>query len=540
VLTNLCSNAVKFTEAGEIIVATALQGPVRDDGRITLRFSVRDTGIGMDPEQVRHLFLPFSQVDPSSTRKFGGTGLGLAISRHLVGLMGGEIGVASEQGKGSEFSFTATFGVGSFEAGPLQERAEDLPGLRVLVVDDSTSARSIMQGLVESLGYRAAAVASGEACLAELKRAPYDLVILDWRMPGLDGFGTAARIRSAQDLASAPRLILVTSYGDEGVARRAQAAGLDGYISKPVTPSTLFDAIMGAFGKADTRVPAHPAGQEPPPDARAQLQGAEVLLVEDNDFNQQVATELLALVGVRASLARDGQEALDLLRTRSFDAVLMDLQMPVMDGYEATRRIRENPAFDQMPILAMTAHAMVQEHVRCLSLGMNDYITKPIDPAALATTLAKWIRDTRSALQLPPQDTARHGPGWMGRPDPAVISRAAGLANFGGNAAIYEKILAKFLETKAEAAGAIRVALAGGDRDTAGRLAHSMISGAGTIGAQDLSATSLVLQDAIGAGEPEAIGYLVAEFEQRLDAVLAELRAAAVSPAPDGSAPASR
>jgi len=390
VLTNLCANAVKFTEAGEIILVIFRRLKTEGD-RVTLQFCVRDTGIGMTEEQSRGLFQPFTQVDSSLTRKFAGTGLGLAISRQLVEMMGGAIWVVSEPGKGSEFFFTASFGVGHAQPGP---RPQDPAGLRVLVVDDSSSAREIEASLLRGLGCEATAVACAEAALAELERASWDLVLLDWRMPEMDGFEAARRIRQAA-LPGAPGIILVTAYGDDEVAQRAVREGLDGYLGKPITSSSLLDAIMNALGKRAVHPLERPSGREAPPEAQT-LQGRQVLLVEDNDFNQEVASELLGMMGIAVTLAANGQEALEQVRARRFDAVLMDLQMPVMDGHEATRRMRSDPSCADLPILAMTAHAMVQERERCLSLGMNDYITKPINPDELAATLAKWITNRGS------------------------------------------------------------------------------------------------------------------------------------------------
>ena len=389
VLVNLCSNAVKFTETGEFIIVTFQRLRTEAD-RVTLQFSVRDTGIGMTPEQISQLFQPFSQVDLSSTRRFGGTGLGLAISKRLVQLMGGQLWVVSEPGQGSEFFFTASFGLGHLQPKASGPQPRELSHLRVLIVDDSANSREILGGLVRGLGYEAVPAASAEAGLALLRQAPFDLVLMDWRMPNMDGLEASRLIRQDPSLKSKPRIILVTGYGEDEVARSAQQGGLDGYLTKPVTPSTLFDTVLKTFGKsAGIRSETSP---EPAPELLTRLQGAQVLLVEDNDFNQEVAVELLGLYGVQVTVAGNGQAALREIQARRFDAVLMDLQMPVMDGYEATRQMRADPALNDLPILAMTAHAMLQERERCLALGMNDYLTKPIDPATLASTLAKWVR----------------------------------------------------------------------------------------------------------------------------------------------------
>ncbi len=523
VLTNLCSNSVKFTEAGEVVVTvTRVQS---GDGRVTLKFSVRDTGIGMSPDQMRLLFQPFSQVDSSSTRKFTGTGLGLAISKHLVGMMGGELWVESELGKGSEFFFTAIFGLGHLRPAPRDVRMDDLTGLRILVVDDSPIARLILHGLATGLGYPTTMVATADEAFAELQRAPFDLVILDWHLAHEDGFEAARRIRTEPGAHPIPRIIIVTAYGDEEVARRAEEEKLDGYLTKPISPSSLFDAITHAFGrKAPVR--KAPARLATAAEDLGRLKGARILLVEDNDFNQQVAMELLALVGMEVTLAVDGRDAIEKAHSEPFDAVLMDLQMPVMDGYEATRLLRAEARFASLPILAMTAHAMLPERERCLALGMNDYVTKPINPDELFATLARWIQREGSipaAPAPPPPPPEAGGPG----APPAqrgVLSREEGLASFSGNVALYEKMLGRFLELKPEAAREIRTALAQGDAETAARHAHSMIAVAGTIGAAELSGLARELQNAIQDGPPDAVFPLLARFEEVLARVVEELK----------------
>jgi signal transduction histidine kinase/CheY-like chemotaxis protein/HPt (histidine-containing phosphotransfer) domain-containing protein len=520
ILTNLCSNAVKFTESGEIIVSTCRQGRAEGE-RVTLRFCVLDTGIGMTPNQIEGLFLPFSQVDTSSSRKFGGTGLGLAISRHLVQMMGGELWATSEPGKGSAFTFTAVFGLGRPPQPEPVTRVAALSGLRVLIVDDSFMARRILTLLVERLGYVAEAVTSAAEGLEALKKAPFDLVLLDWRMPEVEGFEAARRIRRSPGLASAPRIILVTSYGDEEVARRVEQEGLAGHLSKPITLSHLFDAVRNAFGQGVA--PEEPAGlpNGTIPESRARLKGSRVLLVEDNVFNQEVATELLTLVGVEVTVAPDGKEALEMVRSATFDAVLMDLQMPVMDGYEATRQLRADPTLASLPILAMTAHAMVQERERCQALGMNDYITKPIDSETLYATLARWVQVPGTAKPLLPTGGSSH-PAGDGATPPA-IDWVSGLAMFDGNTALYEKFLAKYLERFAKSGEDLGKALDQGRAEQAEHLAHTMIAAAGAIGAAPLSATALALQNAFHDGPREAVAPLLRQYESQFAQVIQAL-----------------
>ena len=516
VLTNLISNSVKFTESGEVVVTvTQLQA---GEGRVTLKYSVRDTGIGMSPDQTRLLFQPFSQVDSSSTRKFTGTGLGLAISKHLVSLMGGELWVESELGKGSEFFFTAIFGLGRLLPAPRVAPAQDLSGLRILVVDDSPIARLILHGLANGLGYPTAMVASAKEAMMELQRTPYDLVILDWHLREEDGFEVARRIRSEPSAHAIPKIIMVTAYGDEEVARRVEEESLDGYLTKPISPSSLFDAITSAFGRNRASKRLAPSKTIDAPEDLDRLKGARILLVEDNDFNQQVATELLTLMGMDVTLAENGQEAVERAHAEAFDVVLMDLQMPVMDGYEATRLLRSNPRFASLPILAMTAHAMLPERERCLALGMNDYVTKPINPDELFGTLANWIQRQDRAKEPPISSADRQAP--PGLPTLVGLSREAGLNSFAGNVDLYEKMLRRFLELKPKAALEIKLAMAENDAETAARLAHSMVAVAGTIGAMTLSSLARDLQYAIPSGVTESLEPLLAQFEAELSAVV--------------------
>jgi two-component system sensor histidine kinase/response regulator len=518
VLTNLCSNAVKFTVSGEIIVVTFRKLQAEQD-RVTLQFCVRDPGIGMTEEQVRLLFQPFSQVDSSSTRKFAGTGLGLAISKRLVEMMGGEIWVVSQPDKGSEFYFSATFGLG-------QARLEPRPwapaGLRVLVVDDSPNAREIERELVQGLGHTAGVAASAEEAVAELRRLPYDLVLMDWRMPGVDGFEAARWIGQETGLASSPKIVMVTAHSDDEGSKRAKLEGLDGFIAKPITPSTLLDTLMTLFGAPNAQPLEPPAeGWKLDSETRDRLRGRRVLLVEDNAFNQEVATEFLSMLGLETVLAADGEQALARLQATSFDLVLMDLQMPVMDGYEATRRIRSDPSLAALPIIAMTAHAMTQERERCAALGMNDYVTKPIDPERFAATLAAWTQPAAPPAQGAVR--ARQEPG--AAPVLPGIAYAKGLALCLGAPDRFEKRLKRFIQIIANPAEEIRSALARGDAGTAHRSAHSMVSAAGMIGAEDLAAQALELQEVLGEGEPASVEAALDRLDQAFRLVREGLKA---------------
>jgi CheY-like chemotaxis protein len=488
---------------------------VAQDQRVTLRFSVRDTGVGMTEEQVSRLFQPFNQVDASTTRRYGGTGLGLAICRKLVTLMGGEIGVRSQPGKGSEFSFTAVFGPVAEHGSPAVRATPSVRDLRILVVDDSASSREIFQAQLRGLGFRPSVASSGPGALAELARAaesgaPYDLVLLDWKMPELDGFEVAQRIRARTDAGSSPRIILVTAFGEEDLRHRAAALKLDGCLAKPVSPSALLDAIMNTFGPAAEAASLPGTGVAP-----ASLAARRVLLVEDNEFNQVVATELLRdVAGMKVTLATNGREAIDRLSEESFDAVLMDVQMPVMDGYQATALIRQRQDLASLPIIAMTAHAMVRDREKCLAVGMNDYVTKPFEPPELFAVLAKWLPGpVASEKAEAPASAAAAG-----------ISFELGLQRCMGRVELYERILKRFLEARLGDVAAVRDALAEQDFDKAAGIAHSVISTAGTIGAEGLSDAARALQLAIDATEIDRLPSLFEAFAARHAQVTEALR----------------
>ncbi|PKO55147.1 MAG: hypothetical protein CVU28_07425, partial [Betaproteobacteria bacterium HGW-Betaproteobacteria-21] len=405
VLCNLGYNAVKFTERGEVVVKVrvarneddAVEGTKEQAGpcgMLVLHFTVRDTGIGINPEQRARLFQQFSQADSSTTRRYGGTGLGLAISKNLVEMMGGRIGVDSVEGEGSVFQFTVpvTCCAEAQESARLPDA--DLEGMHVLVVDDNDSARELIANILNALKFCVTGAASGAQALAELHAAqqrgtPYGMVLMDWMMPGMDGLECARHIRSDLPPAQQPRLIMVTARDPGEVPADA---GVNGVLAKPVTPSALLDSILRVQGY---KVPVRARRAMREEETRAvieHLRGAHVLLVEDNELNQELAMDLLSDAGVSARIANNGQEALDWLAREDFDGVLMDLQMPVMDGYAATRAIRCEPRWQELPVIAMTADVMAGDRARAIAAGMNDQIDKPIDVGRMFVTMARWIR----------------------------------------------------------------------------------------------------------------------------------------------------
>ncbi|WP_223570824.1 response regulator [Pseudomonas sp. BF-R-26] len=538
VLINLGNNAAKFTEHGEIVVGVEEIGTHEE--RVQLHFWVRDTGIGMTVEQCSRMFQSFSQADSSTTRKYGGTGLGLSISKKLVELMDGHIWVESEPGVGSTFHFQVRIGVQQGVQPRRMFKADELLGMRVLVVDDNASAREILSGMARSFGLEVDVAENGSLALrmladAEHKAIPYDLVLMDWRMPGMDGMETVSRMHSAS-LTHTPSVIMVTAFGREEAREEAERQGiqLPVVLTKPVTPSSLLEAIGVVLRKGpqgDTR-----AGERSQQNAStvASLNGARLLLVEDNELNQELACELLESVGIQLRLARHGQEALDILtEDGSFDGVLMDCQMPVMDGYTATQRIRQQPRFNALPVIAMTANAMDGDRERALNSGMNDHISKPLNVDDMFATLAKWIRP-QAAPASP--NVGLSG----GLPDRLEgIDMVAGLATCMGRRELYLRLLCKFRDTQAGFAEQFQAALADSDDSAAGRVAHSLRGTAGNIGARAVAQAAAVLELACQNDEPAmVVQELATEVERCLLPTLTALAGlAGNAPASMGEAP---
>ena len=542
VLINLANNAVKFTEEGEIVISARLVDEEND--HVSLEFSVNDTGIGLTREQIDTLFEAFTQADASTTRKYGGTGLGLTICKRLIDMMGGEIRVESEPGQGSSFIFTATFGRSTQKEKKVLKPSPDLKGLRVLVVDDNATAREILKGLLESFGFEVSLADSGEKGLKELEKAskthPYELVLMDWKMPGMNGFEVSRRIKNHSHLTKIPTIILVTAYGREEIMREADQVGLEGFLIKPVSASVLFDTIMQAFGKEIPETSRIAQRKEQRAEALRHIQGAQVLLVEDNEINQEVARELLEGIGLPVTIAANGEEAVKAVKEKDFEAVLMDVQMPMMDGYQATKKIRkwelkrkESSTFsdrlaeitdqEPIPIIAMTAHAMAGDREKCLEAGMNDYVSKPIDPEKLFSALIRLIKPGQRAI--PDYLLARTAEEYQedeslplsGLPG---ISVKSGLARVGGNRMLYRKLLSKFRRNYEPIADDIRNAVEKDDSETATRMAHTVKGLAGNLGAQDLHRAALNLEAALRKDATENIAERLDAFSESLDLVL--------------------
>ncbi|MDN3608918.1 response regulator [Vibrio ostreicida] len=485
ILINLANNAVKFTEQGEIKIQIDLDQQQGDD--ITLKFSVSDSGIGMTPEQSSKLFNKFTQADSSTTRKYGGTGLGLAISKELCGLMGGEISVISEQGKGSTFTFTIQLGISHALKQEQLLIPKEMGKLNVLVVDDNASARLIVEDILESLHFDATSVTNVDSAIEELENAvstqqAFDLVISDWQMPVKDGIDLAEIIAERLSETSQPKLLMLTAFGRETLAEAftKRQLPLPSILDKPITASHLFDAIITLYGVEASRASRSDIEEQTQLANAQHLAGSKVLLVEDNHINQELATELLEGQQVNVTVAENGQIAIDLYKTQDFDGILMDCQMPVMDGYQATEFIRKNLDDHSIPIIAMTANVMERDKEKAKQVGMNDIIAKPIDVGAMFSTLAKWITPKQPQTLAPTSHQEQPS-----LPDINGLDTLSGLTRANGNRDLYLKLLQRFSNTYSDRK-ALELAIQDHDDTLRVRHIHSLKGVAGNIGAVTL------------------------------------------------------
>ena len=535
VLINLMNNAVKFTEGGEITLQIRVLET--DENSVELRFAVSDTGIGMTEEQLSRLFQSFSQADTSTSRKYGGTGLGLTISKRLVEAMEGEIGVESVAGEGTTFWFSVHLGLADpSQVLTSQSFDADVRDLKVLVVDDNPTARIILVRYLKSFGYSVAEASSGEKAMEILEAASsdaaFDLVLTDWKMPQMDGVEVAHRIDADTKLAKTPAVLMVTAYDREELLRRKGDVPIQGVLVKPVSPSTLLDGILDAFGKSVATRPG--SGNERLP---VQAVGARILLVEDNEINQQVASEILEGAGIEITIAVDGQQGVDTLLAQPdyFDAILMDVQMPIMDGYEATRTIRNDVRFGELPIIAMTANAMVSDQDDAKAAGMDDHVAKPIDIKELFRVLGKWIdvpQERRMAFSPSIVSQAEAPSEHEALPELIGIDTVAGIARVAGNKKLYRSILLKFRKSQLDVPNQIKAALQQGDWKTAERLAHTLKGVSGNISADALQEAARQLEAAIKAEQAE-INSELEEVNRQLTQVLQSLAALDVTPTPN-------
>ena len=537
ILTNLLGNAVKFTEEGEVVLRVKLAAETSDAA--VVRFEVRDTGIGMTEEQQARLFDAFTQADASTTRRYGGTGLGLAISKQLVELMGGEIGVESQPGEGSVFWFTARLEKSPISTRTAPLRHADPGGLRVLVVDDNETNRRIVHEQVLSWGMRNGMAEDGQRALEVLRGAaeegdPYDVAILDLDMPGMDGMELAHRIKADPAMASA-RLILLTSLGLRGEAEQARRVGFSAYLTKPVRQSKLYDAIVALMshptGKAsapqhESSVVTRHSHEEVGAASDERLWRTRVLVAEDNQINQKVAVRMLERLGYRSDVAANGHEALEALSRIPYAAILMDVQMPEMGGYEATAEIRRREGdVRHTPIIAMTANAMQGDREKALEAGMDDYVPKPVKPEALEEVLERWISPQESAKPDTGATIIDAGSKALDEEDaPLDESALAELRELQeeGEPDILEELIELYLEDAPSQIAALGEAVQAGEAQTVERIAHALKGSSGNMGATRMTAVCSELED---VGASSAL-YKAPELLQQLEEEFGRVRAA--------------
>jgi len=552
VLVNLANNAIKFTEKGEILIRVEVAE--RDSEQATLRFTVTDTGIGMNEEQVSKLFTAFSQADTSTSRRYGGTGLGLAISKSLVEAMSGKIGVASTPDKGSIFDFTGVFGLhdlSDFRLLPVSVRPHEI---RTLIVDDNATAREILTDTVSSLNMPVASVDSGAAAIDEVARAaaeknPYGLVLMDWKMPGMDGLEAAQRIKKDPNLPVPPAIFMVTAFGNDDVAGKFAEQELEGYLTKPLNTSVLVDRIMSTFVGEQAARKYTANSMDPADTIEIDVPNIHVLLAEDNELNQMVAYEVLTNAGITVQIAGHGGEAVSIIDSgvNNFDVILMDLQMPEMDGYEATATIADHTRGDHPPIIAMTAHAMVEERQRCLDAGMVDHLTKPFDARKLIQLVGHWAAIHRQgspdtspsqALTNPPisfsnaeiirndheDETIQPSnptDSDLDAADVPALNVEETLERLMIPREILQTLLGDFRDSYADASGKIGSLLSDGSREDAEREAHSLKGVSGSLGAEGVHQIASDLETAIKENRDN-------DVQQGLTALAAEIDRAVV------------
>ncbi|MBE0627679.1 MAG: response regulator [Burkholderiales bacterium] len=554
VLLNLCGNAVKFTEQGEVELAFRRIAMTQTD--LTIQVCVRDTGIGMPAQMQDRLFEKFTQADQSTTRRFGGTGLGLAICKNLVGLMGGRIWLEDSQpGKGTTICFTVQLRI----AGKAQARQRELveqagpllKGVRVLVVDDNQVSREILAEMLRFFHLDVDTASNGTAALASIAAAiekPFDIVLMDWRMPGMNGDEATRRMHADLAIACQPKVVMVTSYGREDVMRLAEQAGVDAFLIKPVSPSTLLDTVLSVLGRG--RILGGGDKQGTGSASRAtggQLAGARLLLVEDNDINREFATELLRSEGMEVDEAGDGQEAVMKVRQQDYDAVLMDIQMPVMDGLEAARQIRAlaqtggGERYATLPIIAMTALAMAQDAEKSRAAGMNDHVSKPIPPDRLMAVLAKWVRPAAARIGKPASLAAAARAAEL-PPDLlalASLDTREGVRRIGGKVEAYCKQLRRFREHYSDAVAELQRLSTEQGVQQAEDYCHALKGVSGNIGASALFAAVTEVDAVLKLGKlPDAaqLETLRACLEQVMRDIEGLADSAEPAPGPGGAA----
>jgi len=500
IIINLLNNAVKFTEAGEVCIDIEKVNEIGD--KVQLQFKIKDTGIGMKKEEINKLFQAFTQADGSTTRRYGGTGLGLIISRKLLEMMSGEICVESEYGKGSTFIFTAWFEISKINVNN-RVIPDCLNNLHILVADDNVSAREIIGEYLKAMNFRVDMVASGEEAVAAVNqndsKDPYVLIFMDWQMPSMDGITAASIIKQSKDIYNKPYIVMVTAFEDEDIRKKAEEVNIDEYLLKPVNQSILFDLLMNIFAKNSKSISQSKVFNE----VDYKFTDIRLLLVEDNEINKQIAVELLQSKGFIIDTVSNGKDAVNKANLKNYDLILMDLQMPMMDGLQATKLIREKNK--KTPIIAMTARTMVEERERCIKEGMNDHISKPIDPHQLFSTMYKWLSEYKKNRLLMIQKEIVENNMLINEhiemPKIIGINTEYALKRVANNLELYKKMLIKYSEEESNTVNELKKAVKTSDFDVAKRIIHTLKGVSGNIGALEIESYAVKIERMLKFGE---------------------------------------
>jgi CheY-like chemotaxis protein len=542
VLINLANNAIKFTEQGEVVIKVVLVKS--EDDSATLLFAIEDTGIGMKEEHLTKLFKSFSQADSSVTRKYGGSGLGLIISRNLVSLMGGTIEVESTYQQGSTFSFEIKLGISPSaqdEVALLENMITPFKDCHVLVVDDNATSREIIISILESFNFQVSSAKDGYQALdlvtkAVLQQTPFKLVVMDWKMPGIDGIETMRKITQSSNEHELPFCVMVTAYNREDAVREAAGVDIRSFITKPITPSALLDTIMFSFSAKkpkDIFIPQDKVNSS----SFEELAGFDVLLVEDNEFNQELAIELLSMKGMNIDLAENGQQAIDMLAKKEYHGILMDCQMPIMDGYTATRKIRAMAKYQHLPILAMTANAMVGDKEKVLACGMNDHIAKPINPNKMYTCIAKWFKKNKNhtAVGQIHDSSPKLCESLLDSREAEFIHQLSqvesidvtkAISHCQNNIPLLDKLLQRYCHENSDVRLQFEQAINSKDHSLSTRLAHNLKGTSATVGLQSISTLFANIEQMFQSKvKPVDIKLRINEVARKLDVVLPKITA---------------
>ncbi len=527
VLTNFCSNAVKFTEKGEVIIHVDVVE--KREQEVKLLFKVEDTGIGLTRDQKNKLFKPFTQADSSTTRKYGGSGLGLVISKNLAELMDGEVWVESKYGEGSTFHFTGWLGVQKEQKRKEYKPSTDLQNLKVLVCDDNKSAREILKYALESFTFNVTTVESGKEAIEVLEKEkdePYELILMDWQMPFMNGLAASKIIMNNENIKT-PKIIMVTAFGREDIAIDAQNIGIEGFLVKPVAYSILFDTVMEVFGKEIRAISEKKEEKSLYQKEIEKIRGAEILLIEDNDINQQVAMEMLIEAGFNVDIAENGEIALEMIKTSGrpskYDIVFMDLQMPVMDGYTSTIEIRKLKDYDTLPIVAMTADAMTGIKEKCLQIGMQGFISKPINPDDVFKSLTNWIDSDKVSRKQKEIKTAKvQKQEKVNLPNLKNVNISEGVHRLSGNKKLYANLIEKFYKNNFDVIDSIHASIRNENLEETIRLAHTIKGVAGNLGMNNLYEISRQLEEELKKNN-NSDGTLKL-FEEETESILSEIK----------------